>query len=360
MINLVVDTLVFGLQKMGGVSVVWYEYIKRMLDDGRVNLTLMDIPGEYINFTFKDLDTHTAAHFPEKKCSLQILRNTPPLINHIQEPTIFQSTYLRTSNKKGIKNVVMIHDITHQLYFTGIKRWLNTLQKKRSIANADGIICVSNNTLEDIHRYFPESQKIKSVVIYNSASEDYHVLIEPKIPSRYEEIIGKPFFIYVGDRFDYKNTTFFFDILKRNQNLHCVLIGGRDYSDVERAAMTGLEERFHRFTKVPNEELNILYNSAYCMIYPSLYEGFGIPVLEAMKSGCPVIAFNNSSIPEVLRGSGYLLENNDIEGCLKAIEELSMPGKRKSVIDAQLKAAEYFNWDSSYEQLVHFYNEILM
>ncbi len=359
-INVYIDTLIFGIQKMGGISVVWYEYIKRMLQDRRILLTLIDLDIDYKNLLFNELNTTNAAHVKEKGKKLEILRIKKPRFKAPESPVIFQSTYLRTCKCKNVKNIVLIHDMTHQLYFKGIKKWINTIQTKRAIQDADGIICVSQNTLFDLHRIFPKSKNIKTTVIYNSASSDYKIISEPVIPSRYLELTGKKFFIYVGDRSPYKNTGFLFDILKE-YDIDCVLIGGADFSAKEKQEIEtfDLMARIHRFTNVPNDELNILYNMAFCMIYPSLYEGFGIPVLEAMQAGCPVIAFNNSSIPEVLRGSGIMLETNDISGAVNSLFKLEDQQIREKIIRGQLEAAKYFNWEKSYQELIDFYAEIL-
>ena len=81
MINVIMDTLVFGLQRMGGVSVVWYQYINRMLNDKNVQLTLLDIQQGYINEDFINLDTKNAKHEMENNYNLQLLRNTNPVFD---------------------------------------------------------------------------------------------------------------------------------------------------------------------------------------------------------------------------------------------------------------------------------------
>ena len=357
-IKIYLDTLVFGLQKIGGVSVVWYEYVKRMLNDEEINLTLLDINSDYVNFLFNSLDTSKVRHEKEKGQNLQLLRNKSPKIVS-DDIALFQSTYLRTCKNKNIKNVIMIHDITHQLYFKGIKRILNTYQKKKAIKNADGIIYVSENTKRDVERFFPQSRKINSVVIYNSASEYYKPLKDVVIPERYSVLVGRKYFIYVGDRYPYKNTDILFDILNCQKDITAVFIGGKPFSKEEMKKQEQYKDRIYRFEKVPDVDLNILYNAAFCMIYPSLYEGFGIPVLEAMKAGCPVIAFNNSAIPEVIIGSGILLENNNFKGMIDALKKLSDDYKREEIRLKELKVAEYFKWDVSYRKLIEFYESVL-
>ena len=297
----------------------------------------------------------------ERLNNIQLLR----LINtHIDtnKKVIFQSTYLRFCKNKNVKNIIMIHDCTHQYFFKGCKKIINNIQKRNAIKNADGIICISENTKRDLLKLFPESKNKPIEVIYNCSSKEYRKLNDIDnitLNNKYKDIENKKFFIYVGDRTNYKNTNFLFDILKYNKNINCVLIGGSDFNKEEQEYIKGIEERIFRYTKVNNEDLNILYNKALCLIYPSLYEGFGIPILEAMNAGCPVIAFNNSSIPEVMQDSGILLENNDLLNCLNYIDKLSDEKFRKEIIEKQFKIANKFSWDVSYKKLIDFYRKII-
>ena len=354
-IKIYLDTLVFGLQRIGGVSVVWYEYIKRMLKDEDIELTLLDIESDYINVLFKKLDTTKANHIKESGKNLQLLRNKNPKLYSIHGNSIFQSTYLRTSGTKNVKNVIMIHDITHQLYFNGVKRILNTFQKRKAIKKADGIIYISENTKKNVEKYFPESKQKLSSIIYNSASEVYKPVKDAVLPKKYCVLQGRKYFLYVGDRFQYKNTNILFDLLEKRNDLTAVFVGGRTFSRTELEKQEKYNDRCFHFKRVSDEELNVLYNLAFCFIYPSLYEGFGIPVLEAMKCGCPVIAFNNSSIPEVLRNTGILLDNNDAIGILDSVEILNDNTKRQAIVQKEIEAAKFFSWDKSYAKLKDFY-----
>lgn len=362
-LNVILDTLVFGLQKRGGVSVYWYEFVSRMLKDPEVNLTLIRIRGNYVNDMFTSLDLSGANIIYESGDNLQLLRNISPKIAAQREPVVFQSTYLRVCKNKNVRNVVTIHDFTHQIYFQGVKRWLNTVQKNRAIKNADSIICISENTKRDLLKYYPRCSQDKISIVYNGANDDYRPLNEFIIPDSYREIEGEKYIIYVGDRFPYKNTDFLFEILARNSSFHLVLIGGSEFNEHEIELIKKLDEngirRVHRFTKVLNETLNVLYNGAVALVFPSLYEGFGIPVLEAMKAGCPVIAFDNSSIPEVLNGSGILLENNDINGCMNELRKLENAAYRERIVKQQIGAAGKFSWDKAYAQLKNVYRDAL-
>ncbi|MBP3255297.1 MAG: glycosyltransferase family 4 protein [Clostridia bacterium] len=351
------DTIIFARQRFGGISNVWYEYVSRMLKDENVELNLFGLDN-YINMRYMELNKENAKHLKDKKSNINILRLISPDIKST-EKCIFQSTDLRICKKKNVKNIVMIHDTTHQIYFKGIKKIINTYQKRKAIKNADGIVYISDNTRKDTNRFFKKSTEKMEKVIYNSASEDFCKLDKPELPERYKEVENKKYFIYVGDRTNYKNVDFLYRVLRENPHINAVIVGGKDFSEKELEELVDIKDRIYKYSKVPNDELNILYNKAFCSIYPSLYEGFGIPVLEAMKTGCPVIAFNNSSIPEVLKGTGILLENNDIEGCNEQIKKLEDFAYRKKIENEEIEKSKFFDWNKSYKELMDFYEEVL-
>ena len=357
--KLYLDTIIFARQRFGGISNVWYEYISRMLKDKQIDLNLFDLEEQnYINKRYIELDKTSAKHYKEDKKNISILRLTNPNIRETNK-CIFQSTDLRICKKKNVKNIVMIYDTTHQIYFKGIKKIINTYQKRRAIKNADGIVYISDNTRKDTNKFFKKSTEKMEKVVYIAAADDFCKLDKPELPERYKEIENQKYFIYVGDRTHYKNVDFLYDVLRKNSDIKMVLIGGKDFSDKELENIADIKDRIFKYSKVPNDELNILYNLAFCSIYPSLYEGFGIPLLEAMKSGCPVIAFNNSSIPEVLRNSGILLNNNDIDGCSKELKKLENNNYRKKISDEEMCQSKFFGWDKAYDELISFYKEVL-
>ena len=117
-----------------------------------------------------------------------------------------------------------------------------------------------------------------------------------------------------------------------------------------------LPERFQYLGKVSNEKLNILYNSAYCLIYPSEYEGFGIPLLEAMRTGCPVIAVNRSSIPEVVGDSAILVEEVSIESLFSAL--LSVEANANELKNKGLAQSNKFSWGKCFSETYNLYKSL--
>ena len=118
------------------------------------------------------------------------------------------------------------------------------------------------------------------------------------------------------------------------------------------------QSNFMEMGRVSNEELNCLYNGAMALLYPSEYEGFGIPVLEAQRAGCPVIAYNASSIPEIIGDTPLLLDVLSIESITKCFNVLKIKKEREDIIYKGIENAKRFTWDRMYEQVIALYKEV--
>ncbi|MFT6797695.1 MAG: glycosyltransferase involved in cell wall biosynthesis, partial [Maribacter sp.] len=111
---------------------------------------------------------------------------------------------------------------------------------------------------------------------------------------------------------------------------------------------------------VSNEKLNEFYNLAHCLLYPSSYEGFGLPLLEAQKAGCPIIATNTSSIPEVVEQSGILIDEISSTKIVEGVLKLSDKDFRKERIEHGILNAKRFNWNKTFNETLDFYKELYL
>ena len=171
----------------------------------------------------------------------------------------------------------------------------------------------------------------------------------------------KSFILYVGDRrAKYKN--FKLSVISAgNVRLPLVIVGGGVLTLEERKMLnTNLgNSNFSHLSYISNSDLNILYNNAFCLIYPSLYEGFGIPIIEAQKAGCPVISSNISSITEITNDSALLIDNisvNEIVASMKSL--LSESNLSEQIIKKGLSNSKRFSWDKTYSETMEFYKKI--
>jgi len=144
-------------------------------------------------------------------------------------------------------------------------------------------------------------------------------------------------------------------------DINLVLVGGGKLKAHEHKKMVSkIRNRFMHYESISAIKLNELYNRAHCLLYPSKYEGFGIPIVEAMKSGCPFIALQNASIPEIAQNAGIILPKDaDIETFVVSIRQLDIQEKRSSIIHEGIKVSALYSWDKCYNETSSFYKEIM-
>lgn len=353
--NLILDNIIFSLQKSGGISVVWKEHLQRLSKDSYLNnkISIYEYNNAIENNIFRrelDIPSNIIQSVSEK--NLAIKRYFSPQISYTKDD-IFHSSYYRYL--KGAKNITTIHDFTYEYYVKGIKQKVHTWQKRQAILNSEKIICISNNTRDDLLRFIPEVDPTKVEVIYNGVNEFFFPL------SVTNSIEGFPYgkgeyILFVGDR---KSKYKQFDLAVKvvSEIKKPLAIVGRPLTQEEITKLNGTN--YHVLSGISTETLNILYNNAFCLLYPSLYEGFGIPVIEAQRAGCPVIAGSNSSIIEVIGEGGIALEKLNISNILEAIQTLDKSTYRNEVIKKGLENSQRFSWDKTYDQTIKVYQSLM-
>lgn len=347
------DNIVFSLQHAGGISVVWQELLSRFIKNGKDNLCFIEHATDKYNVFRKRLDLSTGKVIAPSFGWFTLERYCNPKIKN-EQPFIFHSSYFRTCPSKNAINVTTVHDFTYDYFYKGKRcgAFLHLWQRNRAIRNADAVVCISDNTKRDLLKFLPDVEENKVHVIFNGVSEDYHI-IEDKDDSL------KDYLLFVGERVAYKNGRWFAEAIKDTD--YKVLFCGKPMTSEEKQFYDDTlgVNRYKVMSGLSNEELNRVYNSAKCLVYPSSYEGFGIPVLEAQRAGCPVIALNTSSIPEII-GETPLLMNDltkeDLMGKLSLLEDVAI---RNNVIAVGLENSNRFTWDNAYLQYRALYDNLL-
>lgn len=347
--KIVYDNIIYSLQKAGGISLYWSELSSRLKKN--------DFDITFYGFENKNLFAKNINQKKESNIVFRILRYLP-FLKRIPKNSIFHSSYYRVSNQKDIVNITTVHDFTYEYYRTGLARFVHVWQKGKAINESDGIICVSKNTKKDLLKFYPNIKENKIKVIYLGTDDAFKVLNNTKeLQKNFTELVDKDYILYVGDRKGYKNFDITVNSLKKLKTKSLVMVGGGELSIEESNKLINLE--FEHYLGLPSEKLNILYNNAFCLVYPSSYEGFGIPVLEAMNAGCAVVSTNCSSIPEVAGDAGLLVDKIEVEEFVKAILKLEAKEFRDELIKKGLLQAKKFSWDKCFEETLEFYKEIV-
>jgi glycosyltransferase involved in cell wall biosynthesis len=256
---------------------------------------------------------------------------------------LFISTYYTTP--LSTPSVFMAYDMIPEVLQANLNEpmWK---EKHHAIRHASGYISISENTARDLTRFFPEIA-LESVTVAHCGVDSLFS------PASQEDInsfktkygISKPYFLLVGSGADYKNAILFFQAfsqLPSTQGFEIVCTGSGVLLEGELRNYT-LGSVVHKL-QLSDEELRLAYSGAVALIYPSKYEGFGMPVLEAMSCGCPVITCPNASIPEVVGEAALYVNDEDIEGLADALCEVQKPKIRNSLIAAGLQQAQKFSW----------------
>ena len=245
------------------------------------------------------------------------------------QPTLFHSSYFRICPHPLATNITTVHDLTYHFYRHGLPKAVHLWEEQRALRHSKAVVCVSENTRRDLLRCYPWLQEEQVSVVYNGVGDEFFPM-----PS----VEKKGYLLYVGNRsVEYKR----YDVAQ------------------EVAQLTGLE--LVTASNVTREQLNTMYNEALCLLYPSDYEGFGIPILEAQKAGCPVIAQNTSSVPEVIGPDGLMVKHDTPQKMAAEMAEIvrqlqSRP--TQDIITRGFENAKRFSWDITYQQTKQVYENL--
>ena len=307
------------------------------------------------------LDLPVDSLLPEvSRIPLQLSRYLP-CRPHLPVRGIFHSSYYRYANTPNVLNVVTVHDFVYEYFAKGVRRVVHCAQKGLAIRRADMILCDSESTRQDLLRFHPATELSKVRVVHLAASESFFPL--PECIPLPEELLRagvSAYVLYVGDRSRYKNFAVAVEAVSRMDGYALVFVGGKAVTMDEKLLLDKqLPGRYTHLAGVTSSELNVLYNKAHCLLYPSSYEGFGIPPLEAMKAGCPVVALDRSSIPEVCDQAALLATCPAYENFLALMMLLHDSATRRHLKDAGFRQASLFSWDKTFAETVACYEELI-
>jgi glycosyltransferase involved in cell wall biosynthesis len=364
------DHQAFTGMRYGGVARYFYELMRHYADLEGVefDLSLEFSNNEYLdgaafsnhrNFShfLSYVTTNKVMSLVNRLNSIRILRSENFDIFH---PTYYHKYFLQHVGNKPY--VLTFHDCTNEKFhhlYPSLGGDLHAL-KQQLVDKASKVIAVSNNTKAELLHYF-DVEESKIEVIYHGS-----IFSEMGTPDNLTMKLPKNYLIHVGNRGDFKNFLFFIEgitpFLLKNKDMYVVCAGGGKFTKEEKQRFVelGISQQivFHYIQS--DEMLQVLYSRALAFVFPSLNEGFGIPVLEAFACQCPVILSNTSCFPEIADNAAQYFDPSNHESILHTIERVVFDDElRKDMISLGNKRASQFSLQKTALQTLDVYKTVL-
>ena len=346
-------------------------------------LAKMDIDYELIVFAQKskrdlfDIPNDENLHWvivPDKSPMYRLIweQTTFPRLVHRAEVDLLHSLHYTQPIRLGCPSIVTIHDMTFFLFpdlHTRSKRLFFPFAIRSSVRRADALIAISESTRQDSIRLLGVSpQKIFTTQL--GITDEFRVVKDKELLAKVREKYDLPeeFVLYVGLVEPRKNIPFLiraFKSLADEGIKHNLVIVGRIgwmYQEVfKQIEELGLEGRVQFTGYLPQDDLPMVYNLASLFVYPTKYEGFGLPALEAMACGTPVVTTAISSLPEIVGDAGILIPPGDEQALASAMAEVLHDSTLFNQLRTRgLQRSEHFTWERTAQQTLKVYQQVLM
>ena len=364
--RVVVDGIVGSHQRIGGVSRIFQEILPRMAQqDPSLEIVFLATSGIWRQMRRREPRIRA---FPQLPWRAGRIRGWPFVARRIVNPllqraalttdTIWHSTYFSLPPKRDVRTVATVYDMIPEMNLLQISVDFRQ-QRRQTILRADRVLCISENTRQDVIRLYGVTPA-KVLAVWPAYNRD--VFNAATVESVTPPPVDRPCLLYVGRRQGYKNFDLLLEAYARwRQRSHVALVVvGSEWTPVEQRRLSelSLANQVVMLGNVSDELLRDLYRQALAFVYPSLYEGFGIPVLEAMACGCPVIA---SRIPTTLEIAGECPNyfSPDSEEELRSALDASLNREAVSAkVAAGLTRVQRYSWDRTAAQTLATYREL--
>ena len=364
--KVIFDYQVFDWQEYGGISRYYYELANLFIRNDLCKLKI--IAPMHTNKYIVNLDNDVVfgIYFPRINRTNRIRTSINMLITKVMidiiYPDILHETYYSTHHlaRPRTKTVITVFDMIHEKYpefFNASEKEMQHI-KYRAINRADHIICISENTRKDLIELTGIDSSRTSVIHLGYSLTKY-------ISDTSGTLISHPFILFVGQRGRYKN---FYRLLRayaassrllRDFNLIC--FGGYEFSSDELTLIDslGLKNKVIR-SRGSDQVLANYYSNAAALVFPSLYEGFGLPLLEAMSYQCPVVCSKASSMPEVAGDAAEYFDPYLVDSIKCAIEKIVYSSERSNNLIARgLARIKHFSWKQCADETFSIYRSLL-
>lgn len=355
---------IFSRQNVGGISRYYTELIRNLADQFN---GIQVFAGHYANRHLAELEGrgHVIGQFQRGKFTIRFprhLRNQWRQ-NHFARSAnadIVHHTYYSFARPfPSARLVVTVHDLIPERFPKqfGWKSRLLSAAKRRTCTKADQIIAISETTKADLVEHFGISPQIIDV-IYLGNSLSQFAQDESHSPS------CAPYMLYVGARPGYKNCKTFWEAYSRSphvkENFRVICFGGGTFSNREQRLLHKLNvSQLVSHANGDDRELSRYYRHAAALVYPSLYEGFGLPPVEAMSFGCPIVASTGGAIPEIVGPAGFYFQPDDSDMLRSVLEKvLSDSSLQIRLREEMQRRALRFSWQQTAQQTLECYQKV--
>ena len=358
------DYQTFSRQSYGGVSRYFYELITRVAAMSAHDVFLF--MGLHINeYGLEKHRAKMAQYFGIKHRPIPHTFRIRRALNEallrrfarMTETDVYHLTYFDETPRIGKRRVITVHDMIYERFPGFFQRDDPMPQEKRkAVLSAEGIICVSESTRQDVCEILNVPREMTTVIYHGNS---LHLPANPANP------LGRPYILYVGKRGGYKN----FNTLLRayassrrvRDEFDLLCFGFERVTPEETRFLTslGVKEKV-RFLQGGDDRLAQCYAHASAFVYPSLIEGFGIPQLEAMYYGCPVIASDVPSMREIAADGALYFDPSSPDSLAEKLDQVLADSElRLDLTRRGYEREKYFSWDRCAEETVAFYQSIV-
>ncbi|GAB4543866.1 MAG: glycosyltransferase family 1 protein [Pleurocapsa sp.] len=355
--KVVIDAIFFQIAN-SGIARVWRsifrEWSESFLLEGAVIIDRDKTCPLFDGFIYEDMPRYDFVHTANDVFAIEEICQK-------HQADIFISTYYTTP--VSVPSLMMVYDMIPERFGfdMSIRGWR---EKDMAIRHASGFLSISHSTAKDLLELYPEipPQSVK-VAHCGVDRRTFYPRTAAEISSlRAKYGVKGDYYLFVGSRSQmkgYKNAQLFFNSLSQveKKDFSIVCIGGQ--AELEDYIKVFTSEIDIHLLYISDEELSVFYSDAIALVYPSLYEGFGLPIIEAMACGCPVITTKAGSIPEAAGEAAYSISGMDEGEMARAIVEIRKPQVREDLITKGITHAANFTWrkmaDITYDAIMKMY-----
>lgn len=285
---------------------------------------------------------------------------------HFNVPVLFRRPYVVT-----IHDLILLHyptqkASTHNSLWYNFKYFIYLFVIRSAIKRAKAIFTVSQFTHQDVEGFYKEAsgkmhltlEGVDQFCYWTEHEKGKDILLEYwKAVARESE---KPYVLYVGNSYPHKNLNIFLELAKAKPDVDIVLVGKKDYfyERLEKHIRESRVENIYLIGNVPDIHLGILYQNAHAYVFPSLYEGFGLPPLEAMQYGVPILVSNRGSLPEIVGDAGLIADPENREAFIQQYQILVSDDQvRRTLQEKGYSRAKGFSWTKMAEATKDIYTK---